>query len=194
MWHTPAYGARMTESPAPPARTSLSREDWLSAAHAALLAEGPAGLRVEAIARALGATKGSFYWHFKDLADLSGALIDALGDRLSAADAATATLPVRRRVIALALDPDAQGDGAALREWALRDDRARDALARQDAARLATLTAALEESGLGAAAAARGARILIAARIGMGRVTQAEDDPAARILRHLARVVIDGGL
>lgn len=185
----------MTESPAPPARpprNSLTRDDWLSAARAALVAEGPAGLRVEALARALGATKGSFYWHFKDLADLSAALLADLEARLTAQDAAQAHLMPRRRVMALVLDPDSGKDGAALREWALRDPQAQAAQDRQDTARLAMLSATLEESGLGAAAAARGARILLSAQIGM----MALGDPEAkdRALRHLARVVIDGGV
>ena len=33
----------------------------------ALSAEGPQGIRVEAIARQLKLSKGSFYWHFKDV-------------------------------------------------------------------------------------------------------------------------------
>jgi AcrR family transcriptional regulator len=184
----------MTESPSPPARSSLTRDDWLTAARAALVAEGPAGLRVEAIARALGATKGSFYWHFRDLADLSLALLTAMEVRLAAIDADAAAIPPRKRVMALALDPDTSGEGAALREWAQRDAAAQAAVARRDAAKLAMLTTALEETGLGTTAAARGARILLAARIGIGRMTATEDDQNDRILRHLARVIMDGGL
>jgi CubicO group peptidase (beta-lactamase class C family)/AcrR family transcriptional regulator len=44
----------------------LSRHDWLRAARLALLHRGPEGVRVEPLARALGVTKGSFYWHFAD--------------------------------------------------------------------------------------------------------------------------------
>lgn len=46
-----------------PTRT---KDDWLRAARLALLHRGPHGVRVEALARTLGVTKGSFYWHFKD--------------------------------------------------------------------------------------------------------------------------------
>lgn len=52
----------------------LQRDEWIAAARRVLLREGPAGLRVERLARDLGVTKGSFYWHFKN----RGALLDAL--------------------------------------------------------------------------------------------------------------------
>jgi len=55
-----------------PTRT---REDWLRAARLALLHRGPHGVRVEALARVLGVTKGSFYWHFKDRRELMEILL-----------------------------------------------------------------------------------------------------------------------
>jgi AcrR family transcriptional regulator len=42
------------------------RDEWIAAATTALARQGVAGVRVEALARALGVTKGSFYWHFAD--------------------------------------------------------------------------------------------------------------------------------
>ncbi|MFI1239924.1 TetR/AcrR family transcriptional regulator [Nocardia salmonicida] len=52
----------------------LNAEDWATAAIAALGESGLAGVAVEPLAKRLGATKGSFYWHFKD----RGALVDAV--------------------------------------------------------------------------------------------------------------------
>lgn len=40
-----------------------------------LMAEGIEAVRVEVLARDLGATKGSFYWHFKDRAELLDAML-----------------------------------------------------------------------------------------------------------------------
>ena len=57
-------------------RTRLSREEWADAALAALARGGPSAVAVEPIARTLGVTKGSFYWHFKERDDL---LVAALG-------------------------------------------------------------------------------------------------------------------
>ncbi len=45
-------------------RQSLSADDWASAALDALADAGMKGLAVEPLARRLGVTKGSFYWHF----------------------------------------------------------------------------------------------------------------------------------
>ena len=52
-----------------------TRDDWLRAARLALLRQGPDGVRVEPLARDLGVTKGSFYWHFRDRAELLEALL-----------------------------------------------------------------------------------------------------------------------
>lgn len=53
----------------------LGRDDWLREARRALLTGGPAAVRVERLADALGVTKGSFYWHFADRAALLEALL-----------------------------------------------------------------------------------------------------------------------
>ena len=48
----------------------LGREDWLDAAFDAVVDGGFDQLRVVALAQTLGVTRGSFYWHFADHADL----------------------------------------------------------------------------------------------------------------------------
>lgn len=47
----------------------LSREEWLSRALEVLSREGRAKLRIDFLAKSLGVTKGSFYWHFKSRDD-----------------------------------------------------------------------------------------------------------------------------
>lgn len=51
----------------------LTAEDWTEAAFRSLVERGVAAVAVEPLAAQLGATKGSFYWHFAD----RGALVDA---------------------------------------------------------------------------------------------------------------------
>ena len=86
----------------------LSISDWMRTARLALLHSGPDGVRVEPLARALGVTKGSFYWHFRDRADLLEALLaeweaeasllsDAIGSSNPAADLRKILLEVERR-------------------------------------------------------------------------------------------------
>jgi AcrR family transcriptional regulator len=55
----------------------LSPDDWVRAAVGAIARGGIAAVAVETIAAELGATKGSFYWHFKN----RDALIQAALDR-----------------------------------------------------------------------------------------------------------------
>ncbi len=45
-------------------RSRLSAEDWENGALAMIAEQGVNALAVEALARRLGVTKGSFYWHF----------------------------------------------------------------------------------------------------------------------------------
>jgi AcrR family transcriptional regulator len=54
-------------------RESLSAADWTEAALDALARGGLAAVAVEPLAKSLGTTKGSFYWHFAD----RGALLEA---------------------------------------------------------------------------------------------------------------------
>jgi AcrR family transcriptional regulator len=61
---------------APGARERLSREDWLEQALEVLSREGEGRIRVDSICRALGVTKGSFYWHFKSRSDFMQSLLE----------------------------------------------------------------------------------------------------------------------
>jgi AcrR family transcriptional regulator len=53
----------------------LSREKWLKAGFEALAEAGAQALKAEPLARRLGTTKGSFYWHFADVPDFHNALL-----------------------------------------------------------------------------------------------------------------------
>ena len=53
------------------------RERWVEEGLRALAAGGPDAIRVEPLARALGVTKGGFYWHFDDRRALLSEVLDA---------------------------------------------------------------------------------------------------------------------
>jgi len=57
-------------------RQRLSRDDWTAAALRALAAGGLNAVAIEPLAAALGATKGSGYWHFGSRDDLVVATLD----------------------------------------------------------------------------------------------------------------------
>ena len=54
----------------------LTREHWIDAAFQATVERGLDAVRVLALADTLGVTRGSFYWHFSDHAELLQAVID----------------------------------------------------------------------------------------------------------------------
>ena len=49
---------------------SLTREDWISAAVDALRRGGIDAVRIDRLARQLGVSRGSFYWHFRNREEL----------------------------------------------------------------------------------------------------------------------------
>ena len=65
-----AYGTPATvttpssDAPRPERSGRLSAEDWAQAALELIAEQGVAAVAVEPLARRLGVTKGSFYWHF----------------------------------------------------------------------------------------------------------------------------------
>lgn len=66
---TPTKKQKRTDS------SKLTRNDWLDAAFNAVVEGGFEHVRVLALAQTLGVTRGSFYWHFTDHADLVAALL-----------------------------------------------------------------------------------------------------------------------
>lgn len=57
--------------------TRLERSDWIRCAMGVLASEGREAVRVEDLAKKLGISKGSFYWHFRNREDLLAAMLDA---------------------------------------------------------------------------------------------------------------------
>jgi AcrR family transcriptional regulator len=61
-------------------KVALDREAWLQKALEVLRTEGIQGVRIERLARDLGVTKGSFYWHFKNHPDLCHSILEYWSD------------------------------------------------------------------------------------------------------------------
>jgi AcrR family transcriptional regulator len=58
----------------------LSVDDWIQAGYAILAEEGIKALKIDRLCSRLGVTKGSFYWHFSDIASYRSALVEAWGE------------------------------------------------------------------------------------------------------------------
>ena len=54
----------------------LSAKDWLDQGLKALAARGFTALKAEPLAKAMGVSRGSFYWHFADLDAYHQAVIE----------------------------------------------------------------------------------------------------------------------
>ena len=58
------------------APTRTPRSSWIAEGLRALSAGGPDAVRIELLARALGVTRGGFYWHFDDRRGLLEEILD----------------------------------------------------------------------------------------------------------------------
>src|ERR671922_392688 len=58
------------------ALTRTPRSSWIDEGRRALAAGGPDAVRIEPLSRALGVTKGGFYWHFDDRRALLEEMLD----------------------------------------------------------------------------------------------------------------------
>jgi AcrR family transcriptional regulator len=134
------------------------RDRWVEAGLSALAASGPDAVKIEALAKALGVTKGGFYWHFADRPAFLGAVL-AAWERAAVADVIAEVegeggTPHERlwRLFDLArlATTTASGLGAelAVRDWARRDPAVAERLRRVDDSRMAYLRTLFSESGL----------------------------------------------
>ncbi|WP_432448797.1 TetR/AcrR family transcriptional regulator [Aliiroseovarius marinus] len=155
----------------------LSAESWILAGFRALARSGPQALKAEPLAREVGATKGSFYWHFKDVPAFHAAMLALWEER--AVDDITRFLdaetdPVRRLYmlgdISTSTDEEHGGDAVepAIRAWAQSDHTVADAVERIDRKRMEYLSGILSDLDL---TNPDFARMIYGAYIGMGTLS-----------------------
>jgi len=183
-------------------KEQLSRDAWLGAAAAAVAEGGFENVRVLALAKRLGVTRGSFYWHFEDHADLIASLLERWHDRrlgelayLRPGEGDPET--ELRRIFRLVLSEPARNTRRlrvelAIRDFAQRDAHAAKIVAEVDRARLDQTAALLEHVAADKQKARDLALLLYVATIG-GRVvlTGSREGEAAiaRIENLIAEIV-----
>lgn len=130
-----------------------SRAAWLEVATAALADGGVAALRVEPLARRLGVTKGSFYWHFEDREALLQAVLDTWEQQGTEAiieevdrEGGDAYQRAYRLWAKTVGDPKLTAE-LAIRDWARRDEAVAARVRRVDDRRMGYLRALLTDIG-----------------------------------------------
>jgi AcrR family transcriptional regulator len=158
---------------------ALSRSDWAEAALEALAEEGLAGVAIEPLARRLGTTKGSFYWHFVDRADLVAATLELWEqqgtDEVIAAIEEIPDPPQRLAALArLAYERAARGtDPHSGVLAAASDPQVGPVLERVTEKRLVFLERLYRDLGLPSDEARRHSRLSYAVYLGIGALRQA---------------------
>jgi AcrR family transcriptional regulator len=126
---------------AAPTRTPRSR--WIEEGLRALSAGGPGAVRIEPLARALGVTRGGFYWHFADrralldeiLAAWEQASVEQVIERVEA-DGGDARARLHRLLTLASHGRELLTTDLAVRDWARRDPDVAARLRRVDNQRI----------------------------------------------------------
>jgi AcrR family transcriptional regulator len=184
-----------------PAERSLDRDAWLDAAADAIAEEGFGAARVLTLARRLGVTRGSFYWHFRNHDELIHALLAKWRDqelsalaawRISTGDAeADLRRAVHRLLSGMARDGKALRLELAVQDYARRDAHAAGITLEVNRARMAQ-GLALFEALTGERSRARELTLLLYACITGARLMLAaskRNEKTDAIAQRLERVI-----
>lgn len=127
-------------------RSSLTPDHWVESAIVLLTDQGIDSVRVDVLAKILGVTRGSFYWHFKDRDDLLKSVLNAW--RNAATEQIIQRFEIKhadpRALIKELISLPFRGRSAeraarielAIRGWARRDPMARQAVDEVDERRI----------------------------------------------------------
>jgi AcrR family transcriptional regulator len=148
----------------------LAARDWIDFALTTLAREGFDALKADVLARKLGVSRGSFYWHFTDLGAFHDCVIEHWKKLATEAIIADIEQHESREARLDALLRHAFGRGAALeirmRAWAENNAEAARALADIDRGRRDYIEQLLVEAGIAPPLAATRAQLLYWAYLG----------------------------
>lgn len=177
--------------------SQLDRRDWVGAGIEILSSKGVDAVRVEALARQLGISKGSFYWHFKDRQDLQEAILEEWESRQSDwnTQGDGVSNPVERwaRLFELFSRPDYARLEMAISSWARQDENVARRVTDADRKRLAYLSRVFKEIGFTPSQATEWANAAMFLYLGwMDRMTRAvpHESPEPELAELLSRFVL----
>lgn len=140
----------------------LSAGDWINQGLKALAKSGFTALKADPLAKAMGVSRGSFYWHFADLGAFHAAVLkrwrEIAAEQIIADVEAATDEPLKallRRSFGARLDLE-----RAVRNWAAFDAAAQGAVRAIDRRRIDYIEVLLAKRGLAPATAQARAQIL----------------------------------
>lgn len=167
----------------------LTADDWIKQGLKALAKSGFTALKADPLAKAIGVSRGSFYWHFADLGAFHAAVLkrwrEIAAEQIIADVEADSDEPLQallRRTFGARLDLE-----RAVRNWAAFDPAAQGAVRAIDRRRLDYIEALLATRGLQPAIAQARAQILYWSFLGFA--LSGTPVPAARLQALLAEIM-----
>lgn len=151
----------------------LTADDWIQAGFTVLADGGPDALRIGRLCEQLDVTKGSFYWHFTDMAEYRTALAGAWGSMHDARRQRLEDIsdpdPGRRlaAIMQTLVRPEQWALERAMRVWALTDEMVLESVQRSDRRVLCAMRAAFCDYGLDEDEADLRAATMFAAGVGL---------------------------
>ena len=154
----------------------LSAKDWLDQGLKALASRGFTALKAEPLAKAMGVSRGSFYWHFADIGAFHAAILarwhevaaeQIIANVEAASQDENPLALLLRRVFGERLTLE-----RAVRTWASVDPAARAAVQAIDRRRLSYVESLFTQSGLSADVARARGQILYWAFLGFALADQ----------------------
>jgi AcrR family transcriptional regulator len=175
--------------------SKLGRQDWLEMGLQTLIDKGIEAVRVEPLAKFLGITRGSFYWHFKNRGDLLAAMLqewetrntESIIEKIETLDTNPAD-----KLLSL-LEIAARDDNRlekAVRIWAANDLDAAATISRVDGRRLDYLHNLFCQLGFSTVAAKVRAQVTYSMRLGWFMMAE-QIEPSERLAQiHLVHPML----
>jgi len=148
----------------------LSAKDWLDQGLKVLATRGVTALKAEPLAKAMGVSRGSFYWHFTDVDAFHAAILthwrEVAAERIIAnVEAASGSENPRALLLRQAFGGELALEKA-VRTWAAHEPAAQNAVQAIDRRRLSYVENLLKTSGFSPGTARARAQILYWAFVG----------------------------
>lgn len=154
----------------------LTKPGWIKHGLRTLTKSGPGALKVGPMAAGLDVSRGSFYWHFSDIADFKAQVLQSWRERsteqiIELIEAEKAEPERLRRLLRLGMSINPKLERA-IRSWAAEDEDVATAVASVDGRRVAYIAKLLIAAGVGDAKAQSRATFLYWAYLGQAIVME----------------------